>query len=66
MSAPAKTIRALNRTDRCDRCNAAATVALQMKSGLELMFCGHHFNDHAAKLTTDGALLVGQIESEDS
>lgn len=58
MTAP--TIRQLVNTDRCDRCGAAACVALQLKSGLELMFCGHHFNDHSAKLTMQGATLVGQ------
>lgn len=65
MTTSTPTIRTLNRADRCDRCNAAATVALQMKSGSELMFCGHHFNEHSAKLTLDGALLVGRIEGEE-
>lgn len=54
------TIRELTAIDRCDRCGAAACVALQMKSGLELLFCGHHFNDHSAKLTMSGAILIGQ------
>lgn len=60
------TIRLLTKVDRCDRCGAAAQVALQLKSGSELMFCGHHFEENSAKLTLDGALLVGKYQPDDS
>jgi hypothetical protein len=40
-------------------------VALEMKSGSELMFCGHHFTEHAAKLTMSGALIVGKVDDDD-
>jgi hypothetical protein len=58
MTAP--TIRELQAVDRCDRCGARSCVALQLKSGAELQFCGHHYTEHAAKLTLQGALIVGQ------
>ncbi|AZS12589.1 hypothetical protein HWB99_gp053 [Mycobacterium phage DrLupo] len=63
MSTPTKTIRVLTRADRCDRCSAAATVALQLKSG-ELMFCGHHYTQHHPVLLTSGAIIVGQAGEE--
>lgn len=62
MSTP--TIRALIATDRCDRCNARASVALALPSGGELMFCGHHYNEHHPKLLTSGAIIAGQWDGE--
>jgi hypothetical protein len=35
-------LRELIATDRCDRCSARATVAYELESGSELMFCTHH------------------------
>lgn len=35
---------ALNATDRCDYCSAAAKVVATFIHG-ELMFCGHHARD---------------------
>lgn len=58
MNAP-ETIRELVATDRCDRCTAAATIAVQFNSGSELLFCGHHYNDHAEKLVFSGAVITG-------
>jgi hypothetical protein len=54
-----ETIRQLTKNDRCDRCGAAAKIALQMKSGLELAFCSHHYQDHGTKLTEENAVIVG-------
>jgi hypothetical protein len=48
----------LTRADRCDRCGAAARVRAKLPSGLELLFCQHHANQHEAKLTEQDALLV--------
>ena len=33
-------------TDRCDRCSAAAKLVVNLTSGGELSFCGHHANRH--------------------
>lgn len=40
----------LTRADRCDRCGAGARVRAKLPSGLELLFCQHHANEHEAKL----------------
>lgn len=47
----------LTRADRCDRCGAAARVRAKLPSGLELLFCQHHANEHEAKLTELDAVL---------
>lgn len=41
--APAK-VYTLNTTHRCDRCGAQAYVDVTLRSGLNLLFCGHHFD----------------------
>jgi hypothetical protein len=48
---------ALTRTDRCDRCGAAARVRAKLPSGAELLFCNHHANEHEAKLLELAAVL---------
>ncbi|MGH3637344.1 MAG: DUF7455 domain-containing protein [Mycobacterium sp.] len=40
----------LTAADRCDRCSAAAHVRALLPSGGELLFCGHHANEHADRL----------------
>lgn len=47
----------LTRSDRCDRCNAAARVRAKLLSGAELLFCQHHANQHEAKLIELAAVL---------
>ncbi len=47
----------LTRADRCDRCSAAARVRAKLPSGAELLFCQHHANKHAPKLTELAAVL---------
>jgi hypothetical protein len=47
----------LTKADRCDRCGAAARVRAKLPSGLELLFCQHHANEHEAKLTELDAVL---------
>lgn len=39
----------LTADDRCDRCGARAQQRVQLKTG-ELLFCGHHYTEHSAKL----------------
>lgn len=42
--------RALDATDRCDRCGAQAYLRVVMASGSELLFCAHHARAHQDKL----------------
>ena len=37
-------------TDRCDACGAQAYVRVQLSSGGELLFCGHHGREHGDKI----------------
>jgi hypothetical protein len=46
---------ALSRADRCDRCRARAYVRATLNVGAELLFCGHHANEHRAALAVAGA-----------
>ena len=36
--------------DRCDRCGARAYVRVLSRRRQELLFCGHHYRQHAAAL----------------
>ena len=40
----------LTASDRCDRCGAQAYVRVQLSSGGELLFCGHHGREHGDKI----------------
>ena len=40
----------LTALDRCDRCGAQAYVRVSLVAGGELLFCGHHFREHEARL----------------
>jgi hypothetical protein len=40
----------LTALDRCDRCAAQAYVRVTLAAGGELLFCGHHFREHEARL----------------
>lgn len=40
----------LTAADRCDRCGAQAYVHVELPSGLELLFCAHHFREHESKV----------------
>lgn len=42
--------------ERCDRCGAAAKLAVTMTEG-ELAFCGHHANAHAESIVRVAARL---------
>jgi hypothetical protein len=47
----------LTRSDRCDRCGAAAQTRVNLPTGAELLFCGHHTRAHAPRLRAIGAVL---------
>jgi hypothetical protein len=40
----------LTQSDRCDRCGAQAYVRVVLTAGGELLFCSHHFAEHAHTL----------------
>ena len=40
----------LSASDRCDRCGAQAYLKVELPSGGELLFCGHHARQHGDKL----------------
>ena len=40
----------LSALDRCDRCGAQAYVRVVLAAGGDLLFCGHHFREHEARL----------------
>ena len=48
-----------NYSDRCDRCGAQAQKKV-IKEDSILMFCNHHYNDHAEKLTMTGWSVVAR------
>ncbi len=41
---------ALTTADRCDRCGAQAFVRVELSSGTDLVFCGHHARQHETRL----------------
>ena len=41
--------------DRCDSCGAQAFMRVQLRSGGELLFCGHHGRENAPALVAAGA-----------
>ena len=47
--APARSWR-LTAVDRCDRCGAQAYVRVLLHSGQDLLFCAHHYRQHAPAL----------------
>jgi hypothetical protein len=50
---------ALTVFDRCDGpgCTSQAYVRAQLRSGLQLVFCGHHGRDVAPALAGQGAVI---------
>jgi len=46
----------LTRSDRCDRCSAAAQLRATLPAG-ELLFCGHHAREYRTGLLDLGARL---------
>ncbi|HEV7205121.1 MAG TPA: hypothetical protein VGN18_10955 [Jatrophihabitans sp.] len=50
--------------DRCDRCSAQAYVRVMMSaSGLEMLFCGHHFEQNSAALAGCSVVVTDDRQS---
>jgi hypothetical protein len=47
----------LTMADRCDRCSSQAYVRATLPTGADLLFCGHHANEHRASLLVAGAVF---------
>lgn len=43
--------------DRCDACGAQAFMRVLLRSGYELLFCGHHGRENTPALVAAGASL---------
>lgn len=52
----------LTAQDRCDRCGAQAYMRVILRSGGELLFCGHHAAAHREKLQE----VASRIQDETS
>jgi hypothetical protein len=52
-------IRVLVKADRCDKCRAAARIALLFRNGGELMFCGHCFAANSEALKEADPMISG-------
>jgi hypothetical protein len=66
---PAKRRTALTLSDRCDRCNAQAFVAVELLTSSELLFCNHHYRKYEAALAPQVAYVLdnsAQINSKPS
>jgi len=48
---------ALAAADRCDRCGAPAKARVELPSGGELLFCGHHLREHSDALQRAEAVV---------
>jgi hypothetical protein len=64
-TAPSDAVR-LTRSDRCDRCGAAAVLRAVLGSGAELLFCGHHAREHGGRLFAAGARLSIELSESHS
>jgi hypothetical protein len=42
---------------RCDKCRVQGLVRVELLSGLDLMFCGHHYDKFAASLAETVVLV---------
>lgn len=60
MSTATTTRTPLTAADRCDRCGAGAAVRVILSGGGELLFCGHHANQHSARLVELSAVVDDQ------
>jgi len=48
----------LRAVDRCDGCGARAYVRARTATGLDLLFCAHHFRTHELALVTQGVTVT--------
>jgi hypothetical protein len=47
----------------CDRCSAKSLVTVNRPDGLELAFCGHHYDQHALQLFIDGFRIIADARA---
>jgi len=50
----------LTASDRCDRCGAQAYVRVVLVAGGDLLFCAHHYAEHAEQLRPKAAEIVDE------
>lgn len=62
MSAQTVETRELTTADRCDYCGAQAYIRVELQSGNELFFCGHHGRAHEEKLREQAAVFEDQTD----
>ena len=49
--------------DRCDRCGVQAYVRVELPSGGELLFCGHHAHEYGPRLRELGVAVHDETGS---
>lgn len=47
---------------RCDRCAARGYIRVELFSGLDLVFCGHHFAPHRKLLEEQSLRIENQMQ----
>ena len=52
----------INAMHRCDRCGAQAYVRVLLRSHQELLFCAHHYRQHAVALATVAAKIQDETQ----
>jgi hypothetical protein len=52
----------MNEMNRCDRCGAQAYVRVLLHSGQDLLFCAHHYRQHALALAEVAAGIQDETE----
>lgn len=52
----------LEPNDRCDSCGSQAYVLVLFKDDMSLMFCGHHWNQHADALIEVAVDIVDETD----
>lgn len=60
---PQMTPEVIGELSRCDHCRAPGKVRVELLSGLDLVFCGHHAREHGPDLL-DRALCFELIDPE--
>ena len=61
-TAPPAVASSLTATDRCDRCGAQAYVRATLDSGLDLLFCAHHWHDNETRLREISADIQDELD----
>ncbi len=54
--------RPMNTGHRCDRCGAQAYIRVLLPSRRELLFCAHHYRQHAPALAKVAAGIQNETE----